>query len=76
MSRGGELVDLAQVREARNGTEPWITKQEVARHLGFSVRWVEYRIAEGLPHRRMGGRLRFQRTAVERWLSDRGGRTA
>jgi excisionase family DNA binding protein len=65
------VIDLVHARQVRDGTEPWITKQQLARHLGFSVRWVEYRVAEGLPHSRMGGRLRFQRTAVERWLSDR-----
>lgn len=48
--------------------EPWLTKQELARHLGFSLRWVELRVREGMPCERFGSRLRFQRTDVEKWL--------
>jgi hypothetical protein len=48
--------------------EPWLSKQEVAQHLGFSVRWVELRVQEGMPCERFGARLRFQRTPVEAWL--------
>jgi hypothetical protein len=48
-----------------------MSKQQLAAALGFSVRWVEYRLAEGLPHRRIGGRVRFQRSVAEAWLQDR-----
>ena len=48
--------------------EPWLAKNDLAAALGFSVRWVEYRVAEGMPHRRIGGRLRFQLSSVEDWL--------
>jgi excisionase family DNA binding protein len=48
--------------------EPWLTKQELATHLGFSLRWVELRVREGMPCERFGSRLRFQRTEVEQWL--------
>jgi hypothetical protein len=51
--------------------EPWMSKQQLAHALGFSVRWLEYRLAEGLPHRRIGGRVRFQRSVAEAWLQDR-----
>lgn len=64
------VVDLHYYRDVRDGTEPLLTKQQIARLLGFSVRWVEYRVAEGMPSRRIGGRLRFQRSAVERWLAE------
>lgn len=50
------------------GDEPWLSKQEVAEHLGFSIRWVELRVQEGMPCERFGARLRFQRTPVEAWL--------
>lgn len=66
-----EVVDFASARQARDGTEPWLTKAQIAEHLGFSTRWVELRVREGLPCRRMGGRLRFRRSAAERWLEER-----
>ena len=48
--------------------EPWLSKQEMAQHLGFSTRWVELRVQEGMPCERFGARLRFQRIPVEGWL--------
>jgi hypothetical protein len=64
----GQLVSFDHERMGRRGREPWCTKQELAEHLGFSVRWVELRVREGMPARRMGQRLRFQISAVEAWL--------
>lgn len=65
------VVDLGRYRQVRNGTEPWLSKGNLARALGFSTRWVEYRVAEGMPCARMGGRLRFRRSQVEEWLAER-----
>ena len=48
--------------------ERFISKAELARHLNLSVRWVEARLAEGLPHYRVGGAVRFQLSAALRWL--------
>jgi excisionase family DNA binding protein len=67
----GEVVDFGYERMVRRGREPWCTKQELADHLGFSVRWVELRVREGMPAQRMGRRLRFQISAVEAWLDER-----
>jgi len=67
---GGRVVNLDEERMVRRGREPWCTKQELADHLGFSVRWVELRVREGMPARRMGQRLRFQVSAVEAWLDE------
>lgn len=50
--------------------EPWLTKQELAKYLGFSPRWVELRVRDGMPCERFGARLRFQRTPVEQWLKE------
>jgi excisionase family DNA binding protein len=51
-------------------TEPFITKSELARHMGFSVRWVERRVRDGMPHYRVGGRLRFQKSKAIAWLME------
>jgi hypothetical protein len=51
--------------------EPWLTKKQLARHLGFSTRWVELRLRDGLPSRLIGGRRRFRLSEVERWVDGR-----
>lgn len=66
-----DVIDLAEARRFRAGNEPWMTKRQIADVLGFSVRWVEYRVRDGMPHEVFGGRLRFQRSAVEAWLIER-----
>jgi excisionase family DNA binding protein len=48
--------------------ERWLTKRELAEHLGYSTRWVEYRVREGMPNERLGRRMRFRATDVEAWL--------
>jgi hypothetical protein len=34
---------------------------------GYSTRWIERQVAAGMPHRRIGGQLRFQPSRVEDW---------
>lgn len=55
-------------------SEPLVTKAQLADHLGFSTRWVELRVAEGLPHYKVGGRLRFHKSQATRWLVEQGER--
>lgn len=51
-------------------SEPFVTKSELAAHMGFSIRWVERRVKEGMPHFRVGGRLRFQKSQALAWLME------
>ena len=44
---------------------------EVREHFGFSERWWRYRIKEGMPVHRYGGRLRFDLNEVFAWLEAR-----
>ena len=53
------------------GTEPWLTKRQIADYLNYSVRWVELRVREGMPCQRFGSRLRFRVSEVEAWLEHR-----
>lgn len=71
----GQVVNLRPPAGA-TAPEPWLSKRQLATHLGFSVRWVEYRVRDGMPHKMLGGRLRFQRSSVESWLEQREGRSA
>lgn len=52
--------------------EPWVTKAELAGHLATGVRWIEYRMAEGMPHAMIGGKAKFRASVVEKWLLEHG----
>jgi hypothetical protein len=64
------MRDATIIHFPQHGREPWVDKQVVARHLGFSTRWVELRMHEGLPFERPPGshRPRYHLSAVESWL--------
>lgn len=62
------------LRYDRRVSEPaYLTVAEVARHLRMGARKVYDLAARGnLPHRRVGGRLLFDRVAVDLWLGHAG----
>jgi predicted DNA-binding transcriptional regulator AlpA len=55
----------------RRGWEPWLTKKQLAAHFGYSTRWVELRVREGMPSKLIGGRRRFRLSEVEAWIEER-----
>jgi excisionase family DNA binding protein len=55
----------------QRGWEPWLTKKQLAAYVGFSTRWVELRVREGMPSTIIGGRRRFHVSEVEAWLKER-----
>lgn len=71
MTHVASLADARLRRQAAQGVEAWLSKQQIAQHLGFSTRWVEYRVTEGMPCMVMGGVLRFRVTEVHAWLQGR-----
>ncbi len=52
--------------------EPWLDKKALAKYFACSVRWIEHRMVEGLPHRHIAGRAKFRASDVEPWLEARG----
>jgi hypothetical protein len=51
-----------------------LDKKQLASHLGVSTRWVELRMAEGLPSLPRASaqeKARFDVAAVERWVANR-----
>jgi hypothetical protein len=55
--------------------ERLVTKRQLARHLSFSERWIEMQVRNGMPHLRVGSRLRFRISEVEAYFDGiRGGR--
>lgn len=52
--------------------EPWLDKKALAKHLGCGVRFIEYRIEQGMPHAVIAGRCKFRASEVEPWLEQHG----
>jgi hypothetical protein len=50
--------------------EGLVTKRQLARHLNFSERWVEMEVRKGLPHLKVGSRLRFRISDVEAYFDE------
>jgi predicted DNA-binding transcriptional regulator AlpA len=61
----------------RKDREPWVTKTQLAAHLGVSERWIELRYRDGLPHHKDGpSRLvRFRLSEVDAWMQSRAPKT-
>lgn len=80
MSGPVAVIDLSRERARRGlAIEPWITKQQVARHYGVSTKTVERwmndpryrRGGRQAPHRRVfGGPAKFQLVQLELWMED------
>ncbi|WP_414699044.1 helix-turn-helix domain-containing protein [Oligoflexus sp.] len=49
----------------------WITKKDLAAHIGMSVSFVNKYMKDGLPFRRRGRSVRFRVLDVEEWLQRR-----
>lgn len=52
--------------------EPWLDKHALATYLGCKVRWIEYRVSDGMPHALIAGRWKFKISVVEPWLEEHG----
>jgi predicted DNA-binding transcriptional regulator AlpA len=46
-----------------------MSKRQLAQWLGFSTRWVELRVREGMPSRIQGNQRRFRLSECEAWLA-------
>ena len=50
--------------------EPLMSKRQLADYLGFSTRWVELRVHDGLPvATTIGNQKRFRLSQVEPWVA-------
>ena len=52
--------------------EPWLTKRQLAEQLAVSPRWLDARVAEGMPRRLIAEAHKFRVSEVERWLKRNG----
>lgn len=61
-------VTIAEDHLASFAPEPWRDKRGLARHYACSVRWIEARMVEGMPHTYIAGRAKFKASRTESWL--------
>jgi hypothetical protein len=52
--------------------EAWLPLRLMAAQLGCSLRWLEYRVSEGMPTAVIAGRRKCRPSEVERWLERHG----
>ncbi|HEX4732943.1 MAG TPA: hypothetical protein VH247_00915 [Thermoleophilaceae bacterium] len=52
--------------------ERWLSLKDLARQLGCSTRWLEYRLHEGMPSAVIAGRRKCRQSEVELWLEQHG----
>lgn len=68
-----ELLDLARERRGIVNSEPWVSVEEVAKHLGVAkdsvYGWIESR---ALPAHRIGRLWKFKLSEVDDWVRARG----
>lgn len=50
----------------------WRDKHGLAEHLSCGVRWIEERMAEGMPYAYIAGRAKFKVVKAEAWLYEHG----
>lgn len=50
----------------------YFDKKGIAHEFSCSVRWIERRMVEGLPHFEIAGRAKFRFDDCERWLDEHG----
>lgn len=61
-------------RAARRVADPdrWRDKHGLAEHFSCSIRWIEERMVEGMPHAYIAGRAKFKVAKAESWLDEHG----
>jgi hypothetical protein len=52
--------------------ERWLDKAGISEHFTCSIRWIERRMEEGMPHTHIAGRAKFRVSEVEPWLEAHG----
>jgi hypothetical protein len=63
-----EIIELPR----RTSYEPWLSKTQLARTLGYSRRWIELQVAKGAASKKLrNGQRRFRLAEFTEWLEGR-----
>jgi hypothetical protein len=57
------------VTELKSG---WLDKRGIAAYFGCSIRSINRRMAEGMPHAEIFGKTKFKAAQCEAWLEEQG----
>jgi hypothetical protein len=64
----GQIIELPR----RTSYEPMLSKTQLARHLGYSRRWIDLQVAAGAPSIKLrNGHRRFRLGEFMDWLEER-----
>jgi hypothetical protein len=62
-----EVIELPR----RTSYEPWLSKTQLATMLGYSRRWVELKVAQGAPSKKLrNGQRRYRYSEFMAWLEE------
>lgn len=61
--RGGVTGDVVHL-------EPWLDTKGLEAYSACSERWIENCMADGMPHVKIAGRIKFKASEVEPWLEE------
>jgi hypothetical protein len=61
--RGGVTGDVVHL-------EPWLDTKGLEAYSASSERWIENCMADGMPHVKIAGRIKFKASEVEPWLEE------
>lgn len=64
--------NVIQLPTTRSTGEPWVSRKELAEHLGVCLKTVDNLVRAGMPSLKLGKSRRFRVSAVEGWLEHRG----
>jgi excisionase family DNA binding protein len=70
-SLGRIMAELAAIRALLDQPKKreWLTAEEACEHMGISYESLhKYKRLYGLPHHRVGGRLKFKAAQLDRWM--------
>jgi hypothetical protein len=68
----GPALKKVDLEDLLAGQERWRDKPAIAQHFSCSIRWIESRMEEGMPHTFIAGRAKFRVSEVEPWLDAHG----
>lgn len=68
-------LEAFRARRPREVEEPWVSKQQIARHFGVTPTCIDLWSRKGLPYEYVGGRRRFKVSACDAWARENGKRS-
>jgi hypothetical protein len=62
------MTAIATTERLPSDPERWRDKHGIAEYFSCGIRWIELRMAEGMPYAIIAGKAKFRISEVEPWL--------